>query len=430
MYTMARIDKAVWHKTLIGFFIFCAYTATVFANQGAYDVSSFSLNGLSVQTHAGRETLTFEVAARRSSGFETSLNIQKATEKAIEYFFIGLTVPDEAFWVNLNPKGMTQIMEPGLADTDLGKVMLAADLRLKKDTCDITNPQKSKIGRDYWDRLYAKADELGIVDQIPVYNRVWIMPAQARLIQTQGRIEIAQSALEVCFEADVFAGNTPAGGAKAKQLQEYAGALMRDMIIPELNKRVNESRSYSDLRQVYNALILARAYKQKAVLNGDTWLNGLDAKAVLADVEKSIPLDKDKIYADYLRSLRQGEYNFKEDVSGRLNFYMEVITRQYMSGGIDWRRIDIEDVGAQDSGARGSARTAMIDHSFTVSFAHGAARPLAAVKEQLAKRFSAYNEARAQQTALSVDNLPAPGPSEGSGTMPYIRNMEIMLRHL
>ncbi|HNQ50806.1 MAG TPA: hypothetical protein PKL03_05150 [Candidatus Omnitrophota bacterium] len=410
--------------------IFCACAVPVYAGQGAYDVSSFCLNSLSIDTHAGRETLTFEVAARRSSGFETSLNIQKATEKAIEYFFIGLVMPDEAFWVNLNPKGMTQIMDPGLADTDLGKVMLAADLRLKKDTCDLTNPQKSKIGRDYWDRLYAKADELGIVDQIPVYNRVWIMPGEALLVQTQDRIEIAQSALQVCFDADVFAGNVPSGGAKAKKLQVYAGQLMREMIIPELNRRVNESRSYSDLRQVYNALILARAYKQKTVLSGDTWLSGLNAKAVLADVKKSIPLDKDKIYADYLRSLRQGEYNFQEDVSGRLNFYMEVITRQYMSGGIDLRRIGLKDAGVHVSGALGSGRTAVIDHSFTVSFAHGAARPLAEVKAQLAQRFNAYNESRSQQTGLSVDNLPAPGPSEGSVIMPSIRNMEIMLRHL
>jgi hypothetical protein len=411
--------------------LLCVCTAGACAAQGEYNVSSLSLNSLSINTLSGQETLSFGVAARKSDDFETPVNVQKATEKTMEYFFIGLVLPDNAFWVDLNPRGLTKIMESDLADTDMGRVMLAADLRLKKDTCELTNPQKSKTGRAYWDRLYAKADALGIVDQLPVYNRVWIVPGEVRLIQSQDQISIARSSLSVCFEADAFAGNAPAVDAKAKQLQEYAGQLMRELIIPELNKRVNESRAYTDLRQVYNALILARAYKQKVNLNAQTVFRALDARAVLADVEKSAPLDKDKIYKDYLKSLRMGEYNFQEDVSGRLNFYMEVITRQYMSGGIDLRAIKAETDYVENIQPKGHLQEGTINYSFDVTFTAGIARPLAAAKQQLAAWFSDYNETRKNPAVLSVDNLPPMEPrSRSTEIAPYGKNFEIMLRHL
>src|SRR3989338_1362509 len=68
--------------------------------------------------------------------------IKDEADKLLTYFKIGLTLPNEKFWVNLRPDSQDQIIDPELEKTDLGKVLLGADLQLKKDTSSLTSPQK------------------------------------------------------------------------------------------------------------------------------------------------------------------------------------------------------------------------------------------------------------------------------------------------
>ncbi|HBG64816.1 MAG TPA: hypothetical protein DDX16_11405, partial [Candidatus Omnitrophica bacterium] len=60
-------------------------------------------------------------------------------------------MPNDKFWVNLRPDAPEQIIDPELEKTDMGRIMLAADLQLKKDTAGLTSPQNSE-GREYWDK--------------------------------------------------------------------------------------------------------------------------------------------------------------------------------------------------------------------------------------------------------------------------------------
>ena len=41
------------------------------------------------------------------------------------------------------------------------------------------------------------------------------------------------------------------------------GQIVREIVIPELTKEVNEDKNFAQLRQVYNSLILATWYKKK-----------------------------------------------------------------------------------------------------------------------------------------------------------------------
>jgi hypothetical protein len=401
------------------FAVLCMGTANAPASQGAYDVSSLCLNSLAIDPGQQQVTLTFGVEARKAANSEQPVDVQASIKKAVEYFFLGLALPDDKFWVDLNPSGLTQVMDNDLAGTGLGRILLAADLRLKKDMCELTNPRKSKPGRMYWDRLYAKADELGVPDQLPVFNRVWIRPGEVKLVRTSHRIAIARSALQVCFEDNLDAH----ADAKAKQLQEYAGSLMRELIIPELNARVNESLYYADLRQVFSALILARQYRENAGRTGasagfgDQVLRDLNPDAVLKDAEKSRPLDKDNIYRAYIDSLKKGEYNFQENVSGRLHMYMEVITRQYMSGGINLKKIKMESSDTADREANGTRSEGVFKYSFDITFAAGTVRPLAAAIQQLAEKFNNYNMAREIAAGFSADDLPSTEPRSSLNTV-------------
>jgi hypothetical protein len=77
--------------------------------------------------------------------------IKESAAKLSEYFQIGLRLPNSTFWVNLRPDAQDQIIDPWLEKTDLGKVMLEADLQLKKDMANFTSPQTEE-GKKYWDR--------------------------------------------------------------------------------------------------------------------------------------------------------------------------------------------------------------------------------------------------------------------------------------
>lgn len=43
------------------------------------------------------------------------------SQELFKYFLIGITLPNESFWVNLRPDSEDQIINPLLAQTDIGK---------------------------------------------------------------------------------------------------------------------------------------------------------------------------------------------------------------------------------------------------------------------------------------------------------------------
>jgi hypothetical protein len=85
--------------------------------------------------------------------------LQTEAKALLNYFFIGVSLPNDSFWVNLRPDSPDDIIDDNLAQTDVGRILLEADLQLKKDTAQFTNPQTLE-GKEYWSKLYAKAGEL------------------------------------------------------------------------------------------------------------------------------------------------------------------------------------------------------------------------------------------------------------------------------
>lgn len=73
--------------------------------------------------------------------------IKGLAKEQLDYFLVGLTLPNSKFWVNLRPDAPENIIEPELEQTEVGRIMLEADLQLKKDTALWTSPQ-TKEGRE------------------------------------------------------------------------------------------------------------------------------------------------------------------------------------------------------------------------------------------------------------------------------------------
>ncbi len=270
-------------------------------------------------------------------GQHSVLSLQEETKRLLQYFFIGISLPNEAFWVNLRPDAEDNIIDSELAETDVGKILLEADLQLKKDTANFTSPQTPE-GKEYWDKLYKKAEELYGSENItiPTLTRPWIVPDEIIIRESKDNAYIYKATLKVMLEQDYLKDSSTYNfkDQRSKALNEYSSELIRKTIIPKLIKEVNSSKRYAPLRQVYYSLILAQWFKQRfkglspqgtvpiyiALIDRKN-LNGLTSKQ---------PWSKTTYFNAYKTSFQQGEYNIKEP---RYTPYGQTI-KSYMSGGI------------------------------------------------------------------------------------------------
>lgn len=122
------------------------------------------------------------------------------------------------------------------------------------------------------------------------------------------------------------------GNAKKEELTEITDIsteVIREVIIPAIEKEVNEGKTFANLRQIYNASILATWYKQnlQKSLLGQKYVDQNKVTGVdIADKDA-----KFKIYDQYVAAFKKGVYNFiKEDYDSATQ---KIIPRKYFSGG-------------------------------------------------------------------------------------------------
>ena len=259
-------------------------------------------------------------------------NLEGPAKELLRYFFVGISLPNDSFWVNLRPDSPDNIIDSYLARTDVGKILLEADLLLKRDTANFTSPQTPE-GKDYWDKLYKKAGELFGSENItiPTLTRPWIVPGEIIIREAQGSAYIYKATLKVMLEQDYLKGSAVYSfqDERLKQLNEYSSQLIRESIIPKLTREINTSKRYAPLRQVYYSLILAQWFKK--VFYGKTGLySRLIDRKDLSNLASKALWDKQTYFKQYQDSFNKGEYNLQEPV----NTPQGQTIRSYMSGGI------------------------------------------------------------------------------------------------
>ncbi len=285
----------------------------------------------------------------------SDIKIKDEADKLLTYFKIGLSLPNEKFWVNLRPDAEDQIIDPELEKTDLGKVLLAADLQLKKDTSSLTSPQ-SKEGKAYWDKLYKKAGELFGTENItiPTITRPWIVPGEIIVRESKESAYIYKAVLKVMLEEDYLNNQktekpnnsaSPAGRQKTddynfsdprlKELNRYSTDLIKETILPELTKRINSSKDYASLRQVFFSLILARWFKDAFSSSGrvsapeNSYVKLINSQD-LTNLTSKESWSKTAYFNEYKKSFAQGEYNLSE----KIHTPTGQAIRRYTSGGM------------------------------------------------------------------------------------------------
>ena len=194
-------------------------------------------------------------------------NFKQESTKLIKYFLASLTIPEKDLWVNLSPYEKNRIVPDAFGKTEMGRDLLAEDYMLKQITASLIYPE-GETGKRFWKRIYEEASQKFGTTNIPVntFNKVWIMPDKAVVYENAqaGTAYVVESKLKVMLEQDYLSMQkheyigVAEGGASALGCQ-----IIREIVIPELTKEINENKNFAQLRQVYKSLILATWYKKK-----------------------------------------------------------------------------------------------------------------------------------------------------------------------
>ncbi|MBF0594488.1 MAG: hypothetical protein HQL22_05935, partial [Candidatus Omnitrophica bacterium] len=257
---------------------------------------------------------------------------QEEYTKLIKYFLAALAIPDTDQWVNLSPYEKDRIVPDNFGLTEMGRDLLAQDYLLKQLSSSLTDPG-STLGKKFWDGVYEEAYKRFGTTDIPTdtFNKVWIMPDKAVVFEKNNTVYVLESHLKVLTEKDYLAtSNNIASDAPAenKEIADISSKVMKDVIIPAIEKEVNEGKSFAPLRQVYSGMLLATWYKRalKESILGKLYADKSKVNGVDQD-----PKTNQEIYGQYVDAFKKGVFNMiKEDVD---RYTKEVIPRKYFSGG-------------------------------------------------------------------------------------------------
>ncbi len=243
----------------------------------------------------------------------------------IKYFLASLAVADKDQWVNLSPYEHNRIIEENFGKTIMGRDLLAQDYLLKQIMSSLMYPE-SGLGKTFWDKVYEKAGNANV--PINAFNKVWIMPDQAVIHENGNTAVIVKSHLKVMLEEDYL--------AKAKNTTDTMPSatkeMMRNILLPELEREVNEGKNFASLRQVFSGMILATWYKRalKDSLLGQVYADKAKVKGIDQPACRQAGTKCDaneEIYQEYLQAFKKGVFNYiKED--------QQSIPRKYFAGGI------------------------------------------------------------------------------------------------
>jgi len=298
-------------------------------------------------------------------------DLKKESVKLIKYFLASLTIPKEEMWVNLSPYEKNRIIPHAFGETEMGRDLLAQDYILKQLTASLMYPE-NELGEEFWNKIYKKSFELYGTTEIPVntFNKVWIIPEKAGVYTTKNFAFVMESHLKVMLEEDYVAMSNQKNIAKSRapawdmamansvgtgspglsidkprtdkpvQLKEglepsptgndIANGIIREIIIPAIEKEVNQGKNFAQLRQIYHSMILATWFKrnlQQSML-GKAYVNQ-NKTAGIDVVDKKIKL---KIYHQYLEAFKKGVFNYiREEYDPHTR---KIEARKYFSGGI------------------------------------------------------------------------------------------------
>ena len=222
-------------------------------------------------------------------------------EKLVRYFLAALTIPENKLWVNLSPYEKDRIVDDTVATTEIGETLLAQDYLLKQLSSSLTHPD-TPVGKAYWDSKLQitnhKFDDL---------SKIWIKPGAISLYDGKDIVIIAQAELEVSAESTTS-----------------------EVLIPQIEKDVNNGRNFAELRQMYHSVLLAQWFKRKFAKSLYSFYFNAEKTAGIDLADENL---KNSVFEKYVMAFEKGAYNTIKKV--RDPNTNRLIKRKYFSGGAD-----------------------------------------------------------------------------------------------
>ena len=268
-------------------------------------------------------------------------DLAKESKKLINYFLATLAVPEGEMWVNLSPYEKERIVADGLGVTEMGRDMLVQDYMLKQLTASLMYPEE-KIGEEFWKKINEKTQAEFGTTVLPsnLFNKIWIVPENAVVHVNGNNVFVSKSYLKVMLEEDYLASEVNRGSTRhglgdmdqkrIDKIGDKAKEAIREILIPQIEREVNEGKNFANLKQIYNSMILATWYKKnlKESVLGKFYADSNKIRGI--DLENK--LIKEQIYTQYVQAFERGAYNLVKDEYNPVT--QEIVTRKYFSGGL------------------------------------------------------------------------------------------------
>jgi cell wall-associated NlpC family hydrolase len=343
-------------------------------NFGGINFTSIKLNYISVsEDRFGDIYFDLILKAKKTEEEDMGIDIQNTTKIGAIAFMTGLIVPDNRFWVNLAPWEPDRIIDEQLKQSEVGRIMLEADLQMKRDFSNYQNPCTNRTGKVLHDLLDDKREaliqqcmenfpgEIKDVDNIwfrPV-TRHWIVPDKVYAYTNESQIYIINATMAINSEPianhttfkvfhqsyeDLSDDCIKAINNSAKEYGEYYRELTDRMILPYVMADLNHGEKYAELRDVYVALSLAQWYKLKITPRMDIfqipYLNedSLDS-SYSAILKAKNSWSYIEIWNKLVYSFEYGEYKCCENTSTKTSYGYHNSSQCDSTGGVEFSGI-------------------------------------------------------------------------------------------
>jgi hypothetical protein len=262
-----------------------------------------------------------------TSGDRSSMTGLAGARQSSDAFFTWLELDPSTFWVNLNPDEPDRIVDSQLGKTDAGRILLQADLLLKKTTGKLIHPD-TKLGDSFWKGMSGDCMSF----------RTWIVPGTATVYTKGAELYILKSPLNVQMETQYLKAHGGSGAVSCPKqsaaVQAHNEALFRELILPRVVSAVNTAPEYADLRRVYLSRVAAEWYRQLSAKQTTTYGPLIDKGDVTpyATHQDWKPIGT---FNAYVKSYTKGEFK----VTHRTRKGNTIYTNTYVYGGVDFTKV-------------------------------------------------------------------------------------------
>ncbi|MFI8266753.1 MULTISPECIES: hypothetical protein [unclassified Streptomyces] len=253
-----------------------------------------------------------------------------------------LVLDPQKFWVNLNPTEPDRIVDPALGETNAGKAMLEADLRMKRTEAKILHPD-TETGARYWQQIRPGAD-----GSLCFSGRMWIVPGQVEVREDGGSLQILKALLDVKTKSEHI--DDPASQACTADPATEARneELHHTLVLPEVVKAVNTAPEYAPLRRAFMARIIAQWVRERHQQGHRTSFDKIIGSGQLGPARLDGDWRPKQVFDDYVRSYRDKEFDItRETTDGGVRR----LTR-FVYGGADLTKVRLTAVSAAEAGQR------------------------------------------------------------------------------